>query len=236
MYRHVAVWVAGFGLMTAAQAAPLAARVAALERQVAELQARLGGSSEESAAREEAALKLYREALELHRSGRSDQAEALVERVLAEFQGTKTAGSAQRFLTEMRVVGIPLTSLAVQRWLHGEGSLEHRATLLVFWEVWCPHCVRELPQLQERYADLRAQGIEVLAFTSLTRDKTDLDVAAFVKQHGIEFPIAVPEESLPDLLQISGIPAMAVVKGGVVVWRGHPAQLDDELLAAWAAP
>jgi hypothetical protein len=34
---------------------------------------------------------------------------------------------------------------------------------------------------------------------------------------------------------VTGIPAAAVVKGGKVVWRGHPAQLTDEVLTKLAA-
>jgi hypothetical protein len=29
---------------------------------------------------------------------------------------------------------------------------------------------------------------------------------------------------------VTGIPAAAVVKGGKVIWRGHPAQLTDDVL------
>jgi hypothetical protein len=32
---------------------------------------------------------------------------------------------------------------------------------------------------------------------------------------------------------VSGIPAAAVVKGGKVVWRGHPARLSEQMLKDW---
>jgi hypothetical protein len=32
------------------------------------------------------------------------------------------------------------------------------------------------------------------------------------------------------VFNVSGIPAAAVVKDGVVVWRGHPARLNNDIL------
>lgn len=235
MVRAMMWGVLGLGLAGVAHAAPLAARVAELERQVAELQARLDGAGAvKPEAAEEAAMLLYQQARDRAEAGDLPGAIVLLDRMTSEYKSTRAAGAASRWLAELRVVGTPVEALGVQRWLHGQGTLEHTATLLVFWEVWCPHCTREVPKLQERYAALQAQGIEVVALTSQSRGKTDADVAAFVAEHSLTFPVGVPEESFADLLAISGVPAAAVVKGGVVVWRGHPAQITDELVKVWA--
>ena len=38
--------------------------------------------------------------------------------------------------------------------------------------------------------------------------------------------------ALSQHMNVSGIPAAAVVKDGVVIWRGHPARLDETVLRA----
>ena len=40
-------------------------------------------------------------------------------------------------------------------------------------------------------------------------------------------------EGLAQYFAVSGIPAAAVVKNGKVVWRGHPARINDEMLKGW---
>jgi len=41
----------------------------------------------------------------------------------------------------------------MDKWFQGKADLSgDKATLLVFWEVWCPHCKKELPRLAEEEA------------------------------------------------------------------------------------
>ena len=44
----------------------------------------------------------------------------------------------------------------IEKYYQGEGNvdLSSGTTLVVFWEVWCPHCRREVPELKETYEKL----------------------------------------------------------------------------------
>ena len=66
---------------------------------------------------------------------------------------------------------------------HADGT----PTLLVFWAPWCPHCTKELPELQHLYqTELHQQGHEVIGIAvQTTAQKAD----EFREQHGLTFPI-----------------------------------------------
>jgi hypothetical protein len=68
-----------------------------------------------------------------------------------------------------------------------------------------------------------------VALTGLSRGATDADVQRDVVQHGLQ-NLAIGHERenrMSEAYAVTGIPAAAVVRDGLVVWRGHPAQLDD---------
>jgi thiol-disulfide isomerase/thioredoxin len=104
---------------------------------------------------------------------------------------------------------------------------------VVFWEVWCPHCKREVPKLDEMYAKYKGQGLNVVGVTQVSNGKTDEEVAAFISENHVSYPTAKVGPELPNAFAVQGIPAAAVIKDGKVVWRGHPAQLNDEMITGW---
>jgi len=117
--------------------------------------------------------------------------------------------------------------------LAAPGSGSGKTTLLVFWEEWCPHCRREVPKLQQIYSELKGQGLQVVGLTKITRSATDEKVQAFITGNKIDYPIAKETGALADYFAVKGIPAAAVVKGGRIVWRGHPIRLKPELVQSW---
>jgi len=73
-----------------------------------------------------------------------------------------------------------------------------RVVLLNFWGTWCEPCKRELPALQAAHQELNEAGLSVIGI-NLTYDETTKgnslsDVAAFLAQYGVDFPIALDTE------------------------------------------
>jgi thiol-disulfide isomerase/thioredoxin len=70
-----------------------------------------------------------------------------------------------------------------------------RVVLLNFWGTWCEPCKRELPALQAAHTELGAAGLSViginLTYDEVTKGNTVPDVAAFLTQYGVDFPIAL---------------------------------------------
>jgi thiol-disulfide isomerase/thioredoxin len=118
-------------------------------------------------------------------------------------------------------------------WLQGQASPESsKATLLVFWEVWCPHCKREVPALQKTYTDYRDDGLAVIGITRLTRNTTVDQLHAFLAENGVTYPIARDDGVMGEHYAVSGVPAAALVKDGKVVWRGNPQRLNSSMIEA----
>ena len=166
---------------------------------------------------------------------RGDYAEAkrLMDAFERKYSATKAMRSVRRMAKELSVIGKQASAswLAnqVDQWYQGGNrSLSDRGTkLLVFWETWCPHCQREVPKLSAFYDKYRRRGLEVIGFTKLTKSSTPDKVRQFINDRGVNYPIAKENATISDHFAVSGIPAAALVKDGVIVWRGHPGKLSE---------
>lgn len=215
-------------------------RVADLETQVKELSAKVekGGGANANAAspeQEKAAGDLYRAANEAAEKGDYETAKAKLAELTGKYGDTRTAKRAERMVAEMGVIGQAAPPLEVEKWYQGNASFaDGEATLVVFWESWCPHCQREVPKLIETHEKYKAKGLNVVGLTKVTRSSTEEKVEEFIKEHKIPYPMAKEKGgSMSEVFAVSGIPAAAVVKDGKIVWRGHPAKLTDEMIEGW---
>lgn len=213
--------------------ADLEGKVTKLETDMAEMSK--GRPKAADPALEEAAGKLFQEATEAAEAGRVDEAKAKLTELDSKYGETRAAKRAGRLKGELSVVGTEPGSLEVASWFQGDSSFsEGDATLVVFFETWCPHCQREVPKLEEAHNKYKAEGLNVIALTKVSRSSTDEKVAEFIKEHKISYPVGKEKDgSMSEKLAVQGIPAAAVVKDGKVVWRGHPARIDDDMIAKW---
>lgn len=211
------------------------ARVTALEEKIATLEKR-GGSGGSAPAgdpvKEEAANAVMKGVTEAMKGSDFGAAKAGLEKLAKEFPDTKAGKAGDRMYKEVGLIGTDAAPIEVASWFQGKGDYSGaNVTLMVFWEVWCPHCKKEMPELAEREAELKKKGVQVIGFTKVTKSATDESVAAFLKEHKIKFPNAKEKEgSMSKGFNVSGIPAAALVKDGKVIWRGHPGRLDDATL------
>ena len=187
-------------------------------------------------AKEEAARNLYTQIQELVGKGDIDGAKAKMNELTTNYGDTTTAKRAQSLNAELSVVGKDAPSeLKVEKWFQGEKDvhIDKGATLVVFWEVWCPHCKREVPKLEETYEKYKGKGFDVVGLTKITKSSTPEKVEEFIKEQKLTYPIAKETGEMSDYFAVSGIPAAAVIKDGKVVWRGHPGRLTDDMINAW---
>jgi thiol-disulfide isomerase/thioredoxin len=212
----------------------MATRVIQLELQVQALEEQQESTQSVQERREQKAQELLREIRAAREAGDMDQAQVLLETMLSEYLGTSAWHSAQRLLAEVQVPGklVPASAgESVESWFTpGSMELSTGTTVLFFWEVWCPHCVRELPRAQEQLERLSPEGLKIVALTRLSKSSTEEKVQDFISENELTLPIAKEDGQLADWAQVSGIPAAVVIRDGVAVWRGHPASLDDEAL------
>jgi len=191
---------------------------------------------DENDPREIAANDLFRQANELDEAGDYDGAKAKLADLDQQYGDTRAAKRAERLKSELAVIGMDAGDLKIDHWYQHQTSFDDgKATLVVFWETWCPHCQHEVPKLEDTWTKYQGKGLNIIALTKVTRTSSDDKVDQFIKDNNLTFPVAKEDSqgSMSQRFGVQGIPAAAVIKNGKVVWRGHPARLNDDLIAGW---
>lgn len=77
---------------------------------------------------------------------------------------------------------------AVDEWIAA-----HRGKVVVlnYWATWCPPCRDEMPVLVDYAKRMSGESIAVLGLSFDSEDEIDSVLLPFMKESGIEFPIAV---------------------------------------------
>lgn len=218
----------------------LDARLKALEEKVASLD-KSGGAARPGATTgpqakpedEQAASKLMQDAQMAMKGGDYATAKDKLGSICTQYADTRACKASTKLLSEVSLIGTDAPALDVEKWYQGKASLsDSKATLLVFFEAWCPHCKEEMPKLAADESKFKSKGVQLIGVTKVTRSATDDKVMDFLKEGKVGFPIAKEKNgSLSQAFSVTGIPAAAFIKDGKVVWRGHPAQFNDDLLA-----
>ncbi len=72
-------------------------------------------------------------------------------------------------------------------------DLRGKVVLLNFWATWCPPCRSEMPSFQEAYAKYEEEGFVIVAVNATLQDSPK-DVADFVAEYGLSFPVVLDLE------------------------------------------
>ena len=106
--------------------------------------------------------------------------------------------------------------------------------LLECWARWCGPCLRAMPHLEALHQALKGEGVRVVGVNVWDR-ATDREILDFLARQPTPptYDQAVDRAgALPKRLGVKGIPHAIAVRGGDVVWQGHPATLTAEKLRA----
>ena len=231
--RIAALVVAGSVVFGGCMTDPeLVKRIDALEEKVAQLESRPSGPAPVDPKKEQEAQKLAEEI----QKAITDMDVATAKAKSAEFKkkyaGTKASRYLKRVFSELDVVGKDAGQMDVSMWFQGNASMsDGSATMLVFWEEWCPHCKREVPKIEATHNKYKDRGLNVVGLTKVTRSSTDEKVTSFMQEKGVTYPVAKEEgDNLSKRFGVRGVPAAAIVQAGKVVWRGHPARINDAMI------
>jgi thiol-disulfide isomerase/thioredoxin len=111
----------------------------------------------------------------------------------------------------------------------GSEAGEARATMLVFFATWCPHCNKEAPiisALESEYKDLRVIMIGIDG-----RDDSQ-KVREFVEEYDIESP-AVYQPSLGETYRASGYPTTYVLNENNEIVAAHSGEAPKSVYEGW---
>ena len=86
-------------------------------------------------------------------------------------------------------------------------ALKGKVVVLVFWASWCPHCVKEMPRLQEKWTRWQKKGVQVIAVTRHSKGQTTEVVQAYIEKNALTYPVVVDPGATSRSYNVSGIPA-----------------------------
>lgn len=91
----------------------------------------------------------------------------------------------------------------------------NKVTVINFWGIWCPYCVREIPEFVKFYQQYHQRQVEVLAVNVGDNPK---DVPLFAKKNRMNFPILIDQNNaVSELYQITGFPTTLIIdRRGVI--------------------
>jgi len=223
------------GCATADQVQALEQKVETLEKKVADLESRPAAAGGVDPKLESAAQELYKSITDDVKEGNLEAAAKKAKDLKTKYAATTTFKRARKLLSELEVIGVAVPgdwSGSIEEWYQGSGEIDLTTgtTMVVFWEVWCPHCRNHMPEMVNTYNTWKSKGLNVVGLTRLTKGKKKEDVTKFMEENKLNYPIGKEDGKLAQTFGVGGIPAAAVVKDGKIVWRGHPARLTEDVI------
>lgn len=102
--------------------------------------------------------------------------------------------------------------------------------LINFWATWCAPCREEMPYLQSRF-ELFKDDLLILA---VNFDETELQIAPFVEELGLTFPVLLdPGGIVQDLYQILGYPTTFFIDREGIIRVVHVGVMSEEKLTSY---
>ena len=86
-------------------------------------------------------------------------------------------------------------------------GLRGQAVLVNLWATWCPPCRAEMPAIEKIYNEYKDDGLVVLG-VNMTYQDTPANIAPFVTEYGLTFPILLDEtNSVGNVYQLRSLPS-----------------------------
>ncbi|MDR0901611.1 MAG: TlpA family protein disulfide reductase [Opitutaceae bacterium] len=123
-----------------------------------------------------------------------------LQRLKADFPGTKTAGTADEIIASLEErkaaqarkdalkPGVEFPDFAVKDTTGAAlsvGKYKGRVVLVDFWATWCPPCLEELPRVLAAYQKYNGKGFEVIG---ISLDQDDATLAKFMEARKLPWP------------------------------------------------
>lgn len=129
-------------------------------------------------------------------------------------------------------VGAPLPKSDLI-FLSSAPSTTKSVQLIDFWATTCEPCRTSIPKLNAFHQKYAPKGLVMIGVS----DESKEQVATFLKAVPMQYATAIEgASSLHKILRIRALPyAIFVNRDGVVIWRGQPEEITDQLIEFFLA-
>ena len=111
----------------------------------------------------------------------------------------------------------------------GETTERNRVVVLNFWATWCGPCRLEMPQFDRAYAELRDEGLEILAISDESPDV----IREYLAERPVDFPILLDTDGIvAQLYEVEALPTTVILNGQgkiLMVHRGLQPGFEQRL-------
>ena len=109
---------------------------------------------------------------------------------------------------------------------------KEKFVLLVFWFTKCPHCVAEVPRIEDFHYRFTGPKFQVVTIVSNLKDDRKT-VEEFIKEHHVTFPTAIDEggKTFGEYAMRTVPFAYLINRYGYVIWQGHPHYLEAQRIS-----
>ena len=129
--------------------------------------------------------------------------------------------------------GQPLPEFSIQAFdgnYYSRATLEGKPVLLVFWNTWCPVCLKELPRVNRLAEKFGPQGLVILAVNTAINDSEN-KARVYARKYGYKFPIAFDHSfETGQAFGLRGVPTIYLVDAKGIVRYKH-SQLPEDMEA-----
>jgi len=181
---------------------------------------------------------LYSLAVLFLNRGDNEQAQKTYEKLAAEYPKDRLAKKAQAKLKGMALIGKKAPAFQIKEWIGDppqDGEIfDKELTMISFWGIWCGHCRKNLPKMNQLAETYSSRGVRVLG-VSREKGKHDAEkIKQFIQKNPAKFPTAVDDNGkTSNAYSVANVPCLVAVDSqGKVCWYGHPDFLTDETIEA----
>ncbi|TAJ25232.1 MAG: TlpA family protein disulfide reductase, partial [Planctomycetota bacterium] len=127
----------------------------------------------------------------------------------------------------------PLEVVAVRGALPELAKLRGKVVGLLFFDVECHNCPKEVPFLNELVRRYGKRGFELVALANRKKGATAEAVGKYAQEHGFGWQVALDAGNTFDAYAAEMSPNLVLVdRKGTARWHEHPAQLADWTIEA----
>lgn len=74
---------------------------------------------------------------------------------------------------------------------------DHPITMINIWATFCDPCIKEMPELEKLYQELKKENVNLIGIIADTPDSDNEDLArTIIKEKGVTFQNIIPDENL----------------------------------------